>query len=341
MSESKESKNDSFLNLTEEEIKILIALASQITTIQECNNLDFCKKAECLSLLVPERISSALKDFAKHGSETGYFFIKNLKIKHDEIPETPKNNTYRLGEKTEIAKIQAILTSIMGYMVGYEAECFGNLFQDVVPNESMAKNQTSLGSNIELEIHTEQAFSKLRPDILSLACLKGDDNAYTHILPIQSILNNTSAEEHKLLQMPLWKTGVDLSFKLNGHEFIEGDVRGPMPIINDLPIINDSKNTQNLILTFDQDLMTGLTEQANDLLKKVVSIYYKHRLSHNLKPGEILFVNNNKAVHGRSPFFPKYDGTDRFLVRCFAIFEIEKAQYAILNNNRVISAIYS
>jgi len=142
-------------------------------------------------------------------------------------------------------------------------------------------------------------------------------------------------EEHKLLQMPLWKTGVDLSFKLNGHEFIEGDVRGPMPIVN------YSENAQNPILTFDQDLMIGLTEKANELLKKVVAIYYKDRLSHNLKPGEILFINNNKAVHGRSPFFPKYDGTDRFLVRCFAVFNLERTKYARPHNNRVISAIYS
>ena len=33
------------------------------------------------------------------------------------------------------------------------------------------------GSGVELELHTEQAFSKLRPDVLSLACLRGNPKA--------------------------------------------------------------------------------------------------------------------------------------------------------------------
>ena len=34
----------------------------------------------------------------------------------------------------------------------------------------MENNQTSVGSTIELEVHTEQAFSRLKPDLLSLGC---------------------------------------------------------------------------------------------------------------------------------------------------------------------------
>jgi alpha-ketoglutarate-dependent taurine dioxygenase len=34
-----------------------------------------------------------------------------------------------------------------------------------------------------------------------------------------------------------------------------------------------------------------------------------------LQPGEFLFVNNYRAVHGRKPFKAKYDGTDRRLKR--------------------------
>lgn len=91
------------------------------------------------------------------------------------------------------------------------AEGYGRLFQDVVPVKSMANDQTSIGSNTELEIHTEQAFSRLRPHFLSLACLRGDDSAFTYILPIQSILDNLTETEIELLKQPLWYTGVDLS----------------------------------------------------------------------------------------------------------------------------------
>ena len=65
-------------------------------------------------------------------------------------------------------------------------------------------------------------------------------------------------------------------------------------------------------------------------------------ISSNLvKPLEIILIDNNRAVHGRSPFFPKYDGNDRFLVRCFATFDLEKSAYARLDGERTIAAIYS
>ena len=202
----------------------------------------------------------------------------------------------------------------------------------------MANNQTSVSSNVELEIHTEQAFSNLRPDILSLSCLRGDENAFTYILPIQKIIDNVTPEELHLLKQPLWNCGVDLSFKINGNDFIDGDIRGPFSIITD--IINNEK-CEDYNLIFDQDLMTGINEDANNMITKIVDIYYKERISHNLKPGEIIFVDNRRAVHGRSPFIPKYDGNDRFLIRCFSTFDYDKSKYARINNNRNILAIYS
>jgi len=287
----------------------------------------FCDRCKKLARCLPHRIIDKLMHFKKNGSETGFLLIKTLPINN--LPETPTGNNYKVGEKTTLARIQSMLMHIIGDIIAYEAEGYGRIFQDIVPIQSMATIQTSLGSNTELEIHTEQAFSKLRPDILSLACLRGDYSAYTYILPVQKIIDNLSTEEIELLHKPLWKTGVDLSFKLNGHEFIEGDVRGPMPILN------------NGNLVFDQDLMSGITEEAEQLIHKIVDIYYKHRIEHNLQPGEIILIDNNHAVHGRSPFFPKFDGKDRFLVRCFSTFDYEKSIYARTSSCRVVSAIYS
>lgn len=60
----------------------------------------------------------------------------------------------------------------------------------VVPNNAQAKLQTSLGSGVELELHTEQAFSNLKPNILSLGCLRGHPDAitYTSALPLTTWL---------------------------------------------------------------------------------------------------------------------------------------------------------
>jgi L-asparagine oxygenase len=323
------------IELSPNEITILINLSNNITANPSTQQDLFCRQAKEQSQKLPPRIKTTLTTFASNGSETGFLLIQGIPIQPNKIPKTPEGNHCKLGETTTLAKIQAILISSIGEQIAYEAEGCGRLFQDIVPLKIMEKAQTSLGSNTELEIHTEQAFSKLRPDILSLACLRGDQDAYTHIFPVKTILNNVSQEEQTLLQKPLWCTGVDLSFKLNKNEFIDGDLRGPMPIIS------GPQNDPTLI--FDQDLMTGTTQDATLLIKKIIDIYYQKKLRHNLKPGEIILIDNNRAVHGRSAFNPKYDGNDRFLIRCFATFDLNKSEYARdkISTPRTISAIYS
>jgi L-asparagine oxygenase len=307
------TRRESTIELLCDEINVLKSLASKITINPSEEPELFCIQLKEINVHVPERIKSILSNFALNGSESGFLLIKNIDITNYELQETPAGNQYKVGETTLLSKIQGLLISIMSDMIAYEAEGYGNLYQDVVPMKEMATIQTSVGSNAELEIHTEQAFSNLRPDILSLACLRGDKEALTYILPVNEITKNLSNDDVDVLYKPLWKTGVDLSFKLNGHEFIEGDVRGPLAILNGR--IDDPK------LIFDQDLMEGITDESNKMIKKIVNIYYKYRGAHNLKPGEIIFIDNNRAVHGRSPFFPRYDGYDRFLIRCFGTFD--------------------
>jgi len=251
-----------------------------------------------------------------------------------QFPCTPATNNEKVGETTVLALIQAILISAMGEIILYEAEGYGRIFQDVVPIKHMEKEQTSVGSNTELEIHTEQAFSELRPDFISLGCLRSNSEAFTHILPVGKMVEDLTKMEISALYKPDWKTGVDLSFKINGYEFIEGDVRGPLSILT-LGIDNTP------ILRFDQDLMYGLSLEAETLKKKIVDIYYSKRYSYCLQPGDIIFIDNNRAVHGRSAFLPRYDGQDRFLVRCFATADYRKSEYARPNGGRAVAAIYS
>jgi L-asparagine oxygenase len=324
------------IELNNEELEIIKTLASSIISSPSEEPEKFCKESKLLTNKLPKRIKQILNDFVLHGSNTGYLLIKNIDvdidIKNNELITPPTNNC-KVGENTLLAKIQSILINVIGEMIAYEAEGYGLLFQDIVPVKHMENVQTSFGSNIELEIHTEQAFSKLRPEIFSLACIRGDPNAFTYFLPVSTILKNLDEKEIDLLRMPLWKTGVDLSFKLNGNEFIEGDIRGPIAIING--------SEKDPFLIFDQDLMFGITPESNEMIKKIIDIYYNHRISHNLKPGEIVLIDNRRSLHGRSAFFPKYDGYDRFLIRCFLTMDYEATRYARYQDCRIVSAIYS
>jgi L-asparagine oxygenase len=324
------------IEINTDEFDILTKLVNKITASPYEETELFCKQTKKASKELPIRLQIELTNFVENGTKDDFILINGLENIDQELPKTPSNNKFNVGGTTNLARLQAIVLCFISDIIAYEAECYGNIFQDVVPIQKMEKKQTSLGSAAELEIHTEQAFSKLRPDLLSLACLRGDPDAITYVLPVQTIIDNLSDSDVELLKQPLWKTGVDLSFKINNHEFMEGDIRGPMPILD-----KDFRSNGRYNLVFDQDLMFGITEESNLLVKKIVDIYYQNRISHNLKPGEIIIIDNRHAVHGRSPFFPKYDGKDRFLVRCFSVFDYSNSLHARGNDSRVVSAIYS
>jgi hypothetical protein len=267
--------------------------------------------------------------------------------------KTPSDNKQHIGETTNMARIQAFFNQILGEMVAYEAEGEGCLFQDMVPSRSLSQTQTSLGSTVELEIHTEQAFSKRRPDFLSLACLRSDSEAQTFVLHKHEIMKNLTKEKRQLLYEPLWMVGVDMSFKISSNEkvrFIESEIRGPIPIIHKDDTTDEfiekgyyHCNSINDSLVFDQDLMFGITEESENLKKEIIEIYYKHRKSYVLQQGDIVILDNRRVVHGRSSFHPKFDGNDRFIVRSFVLTSTNFHKHAFTrkNNRRMIEAFYS
>lgn len=319
------------VSLTGGEQVRLLALARELTVSPSDSPELFCRQAHRAARQLPDRLVELLADFAYRGSDTGTLLLDRVPV--SEPPPTPPDNRSHLAETTPLARVQAIVNHSCGQMVAYEAEGHGRLYQDMVPNRAMALSQTSLGSGVELELHTEQAFSKLRPDILSLACLRGHPDAKTYVLPAHVLLEHMTPFERKLLRRELWRTGVDGSFKLGGHEFIEGEERGPLAIVggaHDDPTV-----------VFDQDLMTGVTEEAQAMVGRVVEVYRAHRFSVTIEPGQILLVDNVRAVHGRSPFTPNFDGSDRFISRSFAIRDLVRTRYARPANSRTVAAEYS
>jgi hypothetical protein len=315
--------------LSEEEKKEFIELTKPLYNISPFKEMNlYLSLAKYASEKIPTRIKKLLDEFKKKTSKSDILLFKN--IPYDENIVTPENNQSHIGENTILSKIQAIINEYIGEMVGYESEGYGRLFQDMVPNKNLSVTQTSLGSKVELELHTEQAFSELRPDFLSLACLKGDFFAKTYYFHINQIVKQMTNEEMNYLKQNKWMIGIDESFVMNG---CSNELRGP------LSIITEHNNYYQLV--FDQDLMIGITEEATQLLTKIIDLYYLYRKEVILNPGEILILNNKKLVHGRSSFSPKFDGNDRFIVRSFIMNHINRINNKTIDNKRIISAKYS
>tara|TARA_Y100000816_G_scaffold264792_1_gene224178 strand:+ start:813 stop:1766 length:954 start_codon:yes stop_codon:yes gene_type:complete len=281
--------------------------------------ISFLSMASTLGKQLPKSLQRRLHHLRQGTLKRDILLIKNLPLP-DSIA-TPRNNLSNVGETTNFARCQAIINQYLGEMVAYEAEGNGHLFQDMVPSESLKNTQTSLGSSIELELHTEQAFSKLKPDYLCLGCIKGDPMAKTYYYHVKDIINEISFDSLMLLGEDRWNIGVDLSFTMNG---CKGKKRGPLPIY------------KNGNLIFDQDLMEGIDEESESIKQEIIGLYIKHRNHIILEEGNLLIMNNNKLVHGRSSFFPNFNDDDRFIIRTFIQDDLGKVENHFQENTRII-----
>jgi L-asparagine oxygenase len=317
--------------LTASEQKDLAHLAATVPADPTLSPEQFCLAAGQVARQLPDRIQDALRDFSRWGSVTGTLLLEGVPL--GPVPATPPGNRLHVGETTLLARAQAVVNEAVGHMITYEAEGFGRLFQDMVPARSAAYTQTSLGSSAELELHTEQAFSGLRPDFISLACLRGDPNAETYTLTARQVAASVTPDELAVLRQKHWMTGVDLSFQLGGHVFREGTCRGPLSILDGAE--------DDPFIVFDQDLMTTDVPVAAAAFDTVIDAYRRSKRGQVLKHGDLLLIDNHRAVHGRSPFQALFDGSDRFVIRTFVVRDLSKSRFARPGDCRTVAARFS
>lgn len=309
----------------------LLRLAKYVNEDPSLVPEDFCAAARRAAAHLPSSVAEFLRNFHRSGSPSGAVLISGLPV--DDAPPTPSDNRQHLGQHTMLARMQAILNEFLGSMVAYEAEGGGRLFQDMVPSRAAAMTQTSLSSAIELQVHTEQAFSDLRPDYLSLACLRDDPCASTYIITAKEIASRCSPREAELLFQPRWTTTIDASFLDHAHDFEAGLTRGPMPVLSGAP--------DDPFMVFDQDLMRGTDGAAQDLLEHLISAYVDGRSAYTLREGDVLILDNKRAAHGRSDFIAQFDGTDRFVIRSFVVRDLDRSRHARAEDSRLVLASFS
>ena len=235
--------------------------------------------------------------------------FRNLDI--GDVPPTPLN----LFENFNTDKASSLLLEHakgFGYPVGYLQEQHGQIIQNLFPIKKEAEQQISSSSKVNLELHTETAFHSYLPDYLLLLCLRGDSNAGTTYSLLSDILKDIHIGIVEILKKNLFKTSIDDSFRLNG----EDDYFTTVPVI--------SRDIDNrYIMKYDKTVMTGTTTEAQMALNVFTKAIERNTQTVFLKAGDLLVLDNNITVHGRTAFQAKYDGTDRWVQRVVVRKEID------------------
>jgi L-asparagine oxygenase len=195
--------------------------------------------------------------------------------------------------------------------------------QNLYPLASSVGRQLSTSSGVELAFHTETAFHPHKPRYLLLLCLRSDPAAQTTLCSVDDIAEQLSPETLAVLAEPRFRCGVDESF---GH--------GTAWLTEPAPILTREVDGSATI-TFDGELTIGVDSRAERAIAEVNAAIERARTSVVLAAGDLLLVDNHRAVHGRSPFTARFDGTDRWLQRAFVVDDL--APSANERNGRVIT----
>lgn len=286
---------------------------------------DFVRAAGHARRLLPADIHDALVDFTDAPPRSGVLLLRNLPVGH--LPPTPATPTAHTTKDSTSEFLLLTVARCLGQPVGYLPEHNGSIVQNIVPVEATQDRQISTSSKVTLQYHTETAFHPHRPRYLLLLCLRGDAKARTTYVSVYDVIDRLRPDTAAVLRQPRFRTAVDESF-MQGR---------PTRLLDPMPIISGSPD--NVTFVYDADLMIGIDSAAQDALEELADVVARHERHVVLEAGDLLVIDNNVAVHGRSPFTPRFDGTDRWLQRTFVVCDL--APSASDRNGRIITTDFS
>ena len=219
---------------------------------------------------------------------------------------TPENRPPTCGKVGIQAAMLGLVSGVVGSHRGFERESNGRLIHSVAPTRSNWDMQISSSSAVELEMHTELAYAEHQPAFVLLLCVKqGPDAAATLVAPLEVIIDHLPLAVLNVLHEPVFMTSVDVAVRGQPGQRI-----GPMPVLT-------RSSSGDLLIRCDLGEFKPTDCKSSDALSAVRSAARScaHRVV--LDPGDLLVIDNNRAMHGRLPFAARFDGDDRWLLRSY------------------------
>jgi L-asparagine oxygenase len=216
---------------------------------------------------------------------------------------------------------------VLGEIFSWSTLQRGRLVQDVLPIPGDEHEQSGHGSDALLEWHTEDGFHPCRCDYLGLMCLRNPDKVPTTFASISSI--QLPGEMKEMLAEPLYLIRPD-------NEHLRNVRNEPTALPNTVQKIFTNPDPTPVIfgdladpyLRIDPYFMTSVPgrSDAELALKFLISKLDENLHDLVLLPGDVCFIDNYRAVHGRRKFRARYDGTDRWLKKIIITRDLRKSR---------------
>lgn len=234
------------------------------------------------------------------------------------------------GDGTSPALREEVLfflcSQILGEPIAWATQQNGLVMHNLLPIKGHEKEQIGSGSETLLTWHTEEAFHPNRADYIALMCLRNPDDVETTFADVGDL--DISEADAEILRRDLFAIRPDESH-LNKNRssvlriddslrnLVEKSYRWIQDLNENPPlrsVLFGSADRPYLCIDpyfmeapADPEAAAVLTRLCDEIDRKIKGVA--------LQRGEIIFIDNFRAVHGRKPFKARFDGTDRWLKR--------------------------
>lgn len=335
LSKNKSRVKPKEINLSFEENRKLHDLLSKIH-IDELDNSGLPDNS--IEKLFQESISpekySELKNF--RNSDKFALIIRNLPSDRV-LPPSPNGNAINLDNISVIkSAILGALECMQIYPVGYQGEDDHSIFRHVSPKLASVNKVSSYGADIALGMHMDNPHLPLQnepvqkisanPEYLSLTGVRCDVNVPTRIVETADVLSKLPAFVIDELSKPNFLIKRPASFSDESYQFT-GSV-----------LVKDKFG--KTLCRYDQANVSALSKNAGIALRMFDYVAHLPELAHHilLTKGDLLVFKNQRTLHARDGFSPRFDGSDRWIIRVLGVGDQSRTIPVSEKNPHIIKA---
>jgi Fe(II)/alpha-ketoglutarate-dependent arginine beta-hydroxylase len=216
---------------------------------------------------------------------------------------------------------QCLLAAGLGDIFGWRTQENGRFLRHIVPIERERGEQLGGSSTVTLVWHNEEAFHDHRCDFLALMCYRNDERAETIVSSIDDIeiddVHWQILSQPRFVVLPdkshLPEQNVSAQWRLDDAAFarIHAMYANPTPV----PVLSGARARP--FIQVDEAFMSALPgdSEAQAAYDWLLGQFSARQAVIVMSPGDMLWIDNKRAVHGRSIYTPQYGPRQRWLRR--------------------------
>jgi Fe(II)/alpha-ketoglutarate-dependent arginine beta-hydroxylase len=317
------------LELTaDDNVAMLAALGELAPCADTIEDDALIRRARVLARTVlPARLLEFLEEF-RLGEPSALCLVSGLDVSAQRIGPTPEHwRDSQFGTSVLDLEIFFLFcASVLGDVFGWATQQDGRIMHDVLPIRGHEHYEIGSNSLQHLSWHTEDSFHPCRGDYVALMCLKNPDLVETVACTTTDIdwcsLDVDALFEPEFTQMPdnshrpenaTETTGDPTLDRLRTRSFRLIESWNTQP--EKRPILFGDRNDPYLALDPYHMKTDGWPPRSLRAYEQLCDEIEKKMQPVAMRPGDCLFIDNFRAVHGRKSFQARYDGSDRWLKR--------------------------